>query len=138
MTSWALPFEALYQDGLAALTADTVGFTKLAIDLGPFGGAQAAGPLLWPWALGYLVLVGLVALRGFKRDLDAIPRGALTGTASPLHYDTVQYMMARSIAGRSASFSPAMTREAILAMGVPIALATKGTVRLARGLTSIR
>ena len=67
VASWALPFEALYQDGLASLTADTVGFTKLAVDLGPFGGAQAAGPLLWPWALGYLLLVGVIALRGFKR-----------------------------------------------------------------------
>lgn len=35
-----------------------------------------------------------------------------------------------------ASFSPAMTRAAILASGWPIALATKGTVREARGLTS--
>ncbi len=58
VTSWALPFEALYQDALAALTTDTVGFTKLAIDLGPFGGAQPAGPLLWPWALAYILLVG--------------------------------------------------------------------------------
>ena len=31
-----------------------------------------------------------------------------------------------------------MTRLAILAMGTPIALATKGTVRDARGLTSMR
>lgn len=70
VTSWALPFEALYQNGLAALTADTVGFTKLAIDLGPFGGAQAAGPLLWPWTLGYLGVVGVIASRGFtRRDL---------------------------------------------------------------------
>ena len=45
-----LPFEALYQAALSAITADTVGFTRLAIDLGPFGGAEAAGPLLWPWA----------------------------------------------------------------------------------------
>ena len=36
------------------------------------------------------------------------------------------------------NFSPAMTRAAILAIGTPVALATKGTVRLARGLTSIR
>ena len=36
------------------------------------------------------------------------------------------------------SGSPAMTRAAILAIGRPIALATNGTVRLARGLTSIR
>jgi ABC-type transport system involved in multi-copper enzyme maturation permease subunit len=70
ITSWALPFEALYQDALAALTTDTVGFTKLAVDLGPFGGAQAAGPLLWPWSLAYLLAVGALALRGFsRRDL---------------------------------------------------------------------
>ena len=68
--SWVLPFEALYQAALAALTSDTVGFTRLAIDLGPFGGAQDFGPLLWPWAVAYLALVGWVALRAFAaRDL---------------------------------------------------------------------
>jgi ABC-2 type transport system permease protein len=67
VASWALPFEALYQAGLAQLTTDTVGFTRLAIDLGPFGGAQSAGPLLWPWAFAYLGLVGAAALAGFKR-----------------------------------------------------------------------
>jgi len=68
--SWVLPFEALYQQGLAALTSDTVGFTRLAIDLGPFGGAQSSGPLLWPWAVAYLGLVGAGALAGFaRRDL---------------------------------------------------------------------
>jgi Cu-processing system permease protein len=67
VASWLLPFEALYQEGLAALTADTVGFTRLAIDLGPFGGAQDAGPLLWPWALAYLVVVGAAAVAGFRR-----------------------------------------------------------------------
>jgi ABC-2 type transport system permease protein len=67
VASWALPFEALYQAGLAQLTTDTVGFTRLAIDLGPFGGAQAAGPLLWPWAFAYLALVGAAALAAFKR-----------------------------------------------------------------------
>ena len=40
------------------------------------------------------------------------------------------------VRSKSASFSPAMTRAAILAIGRPLALATKGTVRLARGLTS--
>ena len=35
VASWLLPFEALYQAALAGLTADTVGFTRLAIDLGP-------------------------------------------------------------------------------------------------------
>jgi hypothetical protein len=35
-----------------------------------------------------------------------------------------------------ARLSPAMTRAAILAIGSPITLATNGTVREARGLTS--
>ena len=68
--SWVLPFEALYQSALGAITADTVGFTRLAIDLGPFGGAEDFGPLLWPWALVYLALIGVLALRAFaRRDL---------------------------------------------------------------------
>lgn len=70
VSSWLLPFEGLYQAALSALTSDTVGFTRLAIDLGPFGGAEPAGPLLWLWALVYLGLVGVVAVRGFaRRDL---------------------------------------------------------------------
>jgi ABC-type transport system involved in multi-copper enzyme maturation permease subunit len=67
VASWALPFEALYQAGLAQLTADTVGFTRLAIELGPFGGAEAASAWLWLWAFAYLGLVGAAALVGFKR-----------------------------------------------------------------------
>jgi Cu-processing system permease protein len=70
VASWLLPFEGLYQAALAALTADTIGFTRLAIDLGPFGGAQSAGIGLWLWAIAYLALVGAWALRGFaRRDL---------------------------------------------------------------------
>ena len=70
LASWALPFEALYQAGLSAITADTVGFTRLALDLGPFGGAQDAGPLLWPWAALYLAAVGAAATAAFaRRDL---------------------------------------------------------------------
>jgi Cu-processing system permease protein len=70
VSSWLLPFEGLYQAALAGLTADTVGFTRLAITLGPFGGAQAVGVGLWIWALVYLALVGAWALRGFaRRDL---------------------------------------------------------------------
>ena len=37
----------------------------------------------------------------------------------------------------SASFSPSITRQAILASGTPVALETNGTVRDARGLASI-
>jgi Cu-processing system permease protein len=67
IVSWVLPFEALYQAALAAITTDTVGFTRLAINLGPFGGAEQAGPLLWPWTLAYLALVGVAAAAAFRR-----------------------------------------------------------------------
>jgi Cu-processing system permease protein len=67
IASWALPFEAVYQDGLHALTADVRGATGVIVQLGPFGGAQDAGPLLLPWVLVYLVGVGLVANRIFSR-----------------------------------------------------------------------
>ena len=67
IASWALPFEALYQDGLHALTADIEGVTGVIVQLGPFGGAQDAGPLLYPFALVYLVVAGLLADRLFRR-----------------------------------------------------------------------
>jgi Cu-processing system permease protein len=67
IASWALPFEAVYQNGLHALTADVRGATGVIVQLGPFGGAQDAGPLLLPWVVVYLVAVGLVANRIFSR-----------------------------------------------------------------------
>jgi Cu-processing system permease protein len=70
IASWALPFEALYQSALSAITADTVGFTRLAVNLGPFGGAASYGPLLGPFTLAYLLVVGALALHAFaRRDL---------------------------------------------------------------------
>lgn len=70
ISSWALPFEALYQDGLDGITADSFGLTRVALQLGPFGGAEAGGAWLWPYALAYLVAVGVLALAGFsRRDL---------------------------------------------------------------------
>jgi ABC-type transport system involved in multi-copper enzyme maturation permease subunit len=65
--SWALPFEALYQDALASITADSGGATRFVINLGPFGGAHAAGTGLWVWSAAYTALVGLVALWLFAR-----------------------------------------------------------------------
>ena len=65
--SWALPFEAVYQNALHALTADVRGATGVIVQLGPFGGAQDAGPLLFAYVLVYLVVVGLVADRLFRR-----------------------------------------------------------------------
>jgi ABC-type transport system involved in multi-copper enzyme maturation permease subunit len=67
VVSWALPFEAIYQDGLAAITNNVSGVTAVVVQLGPFGGAQSAGPLLYPYAIAYLVVVGLVADRVFRR-----------------------------------------------------------------------
>jgi Cu-processing system permease protein len=70
VSAWLLPFEALYQDGLDALTEDVRGVTGVVVRLGPFGGAQEGGPLLWVWTLGYLGLVGLAARTAFaRRDL---------------------------------------------------------------------
>lgn len=70
VSSWALPFEALYQDALNAITAETEGFTRAALTLGPFGGAQAAGPWLVPYVLAYLGVVAFAAIYGFRsKDL---------------------------------------------------------------------
>ena len=68
--SWALPFEALYQHGLALLTADAEGATEAIVDLGPFGGAQEAGFGLWLWSGAYVVGVLAVSAALFaRRDL---------------------------------------------------------------------
>jgi Cu-processing system permease protein len=68
--SLALPFEALYQAALHALTAKQSGFTGVLIQLGPFGSSHAGGPLLDLWVLAYVAIAGAVALWGFaRRDL---------------------------------------------------------------------
>ena len=70
VSSWLLPFEALYQAALHGLTAETSGITGVIVQLGPFGGAEKAGPGLWAWTLAYLALVGAAARAGFaRRDL---------------------------------------------------------------------
>ena len=70
MASWLLPFEALYQGGLNALTEDVQGTTGVIVQLGPFGGAQEGGALLWIWSAAYLLLVALAARVAFaRRDL---------------------------------------------------------------------
>lgn len=69
-TSWALPFEALYQDGLQRLTLDARGLTRFAVELGPFGGGQSYGAWLPVWSIGYLAVVLGLAAWGFAcRDL---------------------------------------------------------------------
>ena len=65
--SWALPFEALYQDALYRITADSRGFTGLAIQLGPFGGSEAGGANLPLWVLAYFVAVLGATILAFAR-----------------------------------------------------------------------
>ena len=68
--AWVAPFEALYQDGLREITADTIGLTGYLIQLGPFGGANTGGTPVRLWACAYLFIVGLVAAVAFsRRDL---------------------------------------------------------------------
>jgi Cu-processing system permease protein len=70
VASWALPFEALYQGGLHALTSNTTGLTGTAISLGPFGGPQGAGFGLVVWAAVYLAATLTIACLWFaRRDL---------------------------------------------------------------------
>jgi ABC-type transport system involved in multi-copper enzyme maturation permease subunit len=70
VTSWMLPFEALYQAGLQALISDTTGLTGVILQLGPFGVAQNASLAIVPWTLGYLAVVLAGAVAAFaRRDL---------------------------------------------------------------------
>jgi Cu-processing system permease protein len=65
--SHILPFEALYQAGLNELTSNTTGFTKVAIDLGPFGGAEAIGAGTLIWTALYAAAAIIIAMLGFSR-----------------------------------------------------------------------
>jgi ABC-type transport system involved in multi-copper enzyme maturation permease subunit len=68
--SWALPFEALYQAGLHALTSSSFGVTTQIIKLGPFGGSQPAGVGLVVFAALYTsAVLGLAVFLFGRRDL---------------------------------------------------------------------
>ena len=68
--SWIVPFEALYQNGLYALTSDIGGATGVIVQLGPFGGARTVGAAIWPWAAAWSTAVlALAALAFRRRDL---------------------------------------------------------------------
>jgi len=64
---WALPFEALYQDGLRVVSDDASGFAGLALQLGPFGGAFVHGWGVRVWAVGYFFVVLALTIRLFSR-----------------------------------------------------------------------
>jgi Cu-processing system permease protein len=68
--SWALPFDALYQGGLHALTSNTNGLTGVIVHLGPLGGAQGGGPTLVAWSAAYVAVVLAATVVGLnRRDL---------------------------------------------------------------------
>jgi Cu-processing system permease protein len=70
VASWALPFEALFQDGLNATVSGRGGIAGALLDLGPFGGAHHAGALLWPYALLYVgAVIGAATWAFSRRDL---------------------------------------------------------------------
>jgi ABC-type transport system involved in multi-copper enzyme maturation permease subunit len=70
VVTWALPFEALYQQALYLLSSETLGLTGALVQLGPFGGAQQAGAGLVAWAAFYTAAVIAIAVAGFsRRDL---------------------------------------------------------------------
>jgi ABC-type transport system involved in multi-copper enzyme maturation permease subunit len=70
IASWALPFEALYQDALRMITEHTNGLTGFLLQLGPFGGAYVHGWAIRLWSLAYLIAIGTLAIVAFnRRDL---------------------------------------------------------------------
>ncbi len=70
VAAWALPFEALYQDGLRLISHSATGLTGFLLQLGPFGGAYVHGWQIRVWAAGYLVVaLGLAVAAFSRRDL---------------------------------------------------------------------
>jgi ABC-type transport system involved in multi-copper enzyme maturation permease subunit len=70
IASWALPFEGLYAAGLHALISNTSGLTGVVLQLGPFGGSEAAAPGLIAWAFVYMLgVLAIAALAFSRRDL---------------------------------------------------------------------
>ena len=70
VAAWALPFEALYQDGLRLISSNASGLTGFLLQLGPFGGAYVHGWGIRLWSVGYLCVTLALALLAFsRRDL---------------------------------------------------------------------
>jgi hypothetical protein len=67
IAAWVLPFEALYQAGLATLTAETSGLTGFVVRLGPLGGAHPGGADLVFYSLAYVAVIGGLGCLMFSR-----------------------------------------------------------------------
>jgi hypothetical protein len=65
--AWALPFEALYQDGLRIISSNASGITGFLLQLGPFGGAFVHGWGVRIWSVGYLCAALALAVFLFRR-----------------------------------------------------------------------
>ena len=84
VAAWIVPFEALYQDALREITANTTGLTGFLLQLGPFGGANTGGPARA--ALG----VRLPRGRRGGRRLGLLAQGPLT------HHDCLRRLRANA------------------------------------------
>jgi Cu-processing system permease protein len=67
IAAWALPFEALYQDGLRLIGRDETGLTGFLLQLGPFGGAYVHGWGIRVWSAAYLVAILALGIAAFSR-----------------------------------------------------------------------
>jgi Cu-processing system permease protein len=67
VAAWALPFEALYQDGLRLISSNASGLTGFLLQLGPFGGGYIHGWGIRVWSAGYLCVTLLLAVLAFSR-----------------------------------------------------------------------
>ena len=56
-----------HKHGLRMITEKASGLTGFLLQLGPFGGAYVHGWGIRVWSLGYLIVVGAIALYAFSR-----------------------------------------------------------------------
>jgi len=66
--STALPFEAMYQAALHAITRGIGGVTGVVVRLGPFGGAREASAGLILWAVSWTAAVVALAVARLRRS----------------------------------------------------------------------
>jgi Cu-processing system permease protein len=67
IAAWALPFEALFQQGLAELTADTTGLHALRGGDRHLRWRRGRRVGIWPYSIAYVGVVGALGVRAFAR-----------------------------------------------------------------------
>jgi Cu-processing system permease protein len=63
----ALPFEGLYEAAVHAFASNAAGIARIAVNLGPFGAAQAGSMTFYLWGVVYFGLAAIIAAVGFER-----------------------------------------------------------------------